>query len=185
MAPGYLPLNFSSKKIWAEAFILCEDFCGEISGDIFQKISSDLFREFGYLNGTCIRRILFLCFRVSREINSRFCSKTQRQMRMLVSCRLVGAHRDGHHHGVSIQISVNLGKKSIPISCLPESWDSLCKFNFFLLPDSELYLVNGFDFYILISFEWRDTENQQYVLFFQFRKAGIQLLSSGPSFNQC
>ena len=106
-------------------------------------------------------------------------------MRMLVSCRLVGAHRDGHQHGVSIQISINLGKKSIPISCLPESWDSLCKFNFFLLPDSELYLVNGFDFYILISFEWRDTENQQYVLFFQFRKAGIQLLSSGPSFNQC
>ena len=35
-------------------------------------------------------------------------------------------------------------------------------FTFFHFPDSGLYLLNGFDF-ILIYFEWRDTENQQYL----------------------
>ena len=32
---------------------------------------------------------------------------------------------------------------------------------FFLFSDSGLNLLNGFDFSILIYFEWRDTENQQ------------------------
>jgi len=30
----------------------------------------------------------------------------------------VGAHPDGHQHGVSIQISINLGKKFLRISCI-------------------------------------------------------------------
>ena len=47
---------------------------------------------------------------VLREINSRFCSKTQWQMFLLVSGRHVGAHLGGHQHGGSIQISINLGK---------------------------------------------------------------------------
>ena len=38
---------------------------------------------------------------------------------------------------------------------------SLCMFTLFLFPDSGLNLLNGFDFFILIYFEWRDTENQQ------------------------
>ena len=116
-----------------------------------------------------LEKVLFLCFWVPREINPRFCSKSQWQMFLLISGRHVGAHLDGHQHGVSIQISINLGRKCIRISCLPESWESLCIFNFFLFPDSELYIVNGFDLY-LIYFEGRDAENQQYVLFFQFRK---------------
>ena len=37
-------------------------------------------------------------------------------MFLLVSGRHVGAHTDGHQHGVSIQISVNLGKKFLRIS---------------------------------------------------------------------
>ena len=37
-------------------------------------------------------------------------------MFLLVSNRHVGAHTDGHQHGVSIQISINLGKKFIRIS---------------------------------------------------------------------
>ena len=36
---------------------------------------------------------------------------------------------------------------------------------FFLFPDSGLNLLNGFDFFILIYFDWRDTENQQFVVF--------------------
>ena len=47
-------------------------------------------------------------FNVSREINSRFCSKTQGQIFLLVSCRHVdGVHLDGHQHGVSIQMALS------------------------------------------------------------------------------
>ena len=72
---------------------------------------------------------LFYGFRVPQGINSRFCSKTQRQMFLLVSGRHVRAHMDGHQHGVSIQISINLGKKTSPHILhkkkkilWPESW---------------------------------------------------------------
>jgi len=37
-------------------------------------------------------------------------------MFLLVSSRHVGAHTDGHQHGVSIQISINLGKNFLCIS---------------------------------------------------------------------
>ena len=37
-------------------------------------------------------------------------------MFLLVSSRHVGAHTDVHQHGVSIQISINLGKKILGIS---------------------------------------------------------------------
>ena len=37
-----------------------------------------------------------------------------------------------------------------------------CISTFFLFPDSGLNLLNGFDFFNLIYFEWRDTENQQF-----------------------
>ena len=43
----------------------------------------------------------------------------------------------------------------------PNLGEGLCIFTSFHFPDSGLYLSNGFDF-ILIFFEWRDTENQQY-----------------------
>ena len=59
-----------------------------------------------------------LRFWVIREINSRFCSKTQWQMFLLVSGRHVGAHVHGHQHGVSIQISINLGKTFLRISSI-------------------------------------------------------------------
>ena len=59
-----------------------------------------------------------LRFWVLREINSPFCSKTQWQMFLLVSSRHVGAHLGGHQHGVSIQISINLGKTFLCISAI-------------------------------------------------------------------
>ena len=37
-------------------------------------------------------------------------------MFQLVSSYQVGAHTDGHQHGVSIQISINLGKKFLRVS---------------------------------------------------------------------
>ena len=75
-------------------------------------------------------------------------------MFLLVSDRHVHAHPDGYHHGVSIQISINLGKKYLGISSCVRNLCGLkfgesqnCIFAFFLFPDSELYLLNGFDFY--------------------------------------
>jgi len=55
-------------------------------------------------------KVFFLCFWVPQEINLRFCSKTLWQRFLLVSGSHVGAHPDGHQHGVSRQISINLGE---------------------------------------------------------------------------
>ena len=52
------------------------------------------------------------------HVNSHFCSKTQWQMFLLLSGRSAGAHLDGHQHGISIQITINLGKTFLCISCL-------------------------------------------------------------------
>ena len=59
-----------------------------------------------------------LRFWVLLEINLRVCSKTQWQMFLLVSGRHVDAHLDGHQHGVSIKISINLGKTFLRISSI-------------------------------------------------------------------
>ena len=44
------------------------------------------------------------------------CSKTRKQMFLLVCVRHVGAHPDELQHGVSIQSSINLGKTFLRIS---------------------------------------------------------------------
>ena len=71
-------------------------------------------------------------------LNSRFYSN----MFLLVSGHHVGAHLDRHQHGVSIQISINLGislhthifrKKNC---CDLNLGKSLCIFTFFLFLDS-------------------------------------------------
>ena len=63
------------------------------------------FWKFGYQNSSCIRKSIILMF--PQTINSRFCSKTQSRMFLLVSSCHIGAHLDQHQHGVSIQISIN------------------------------------------------------------------------------
>ena len=81
----------------------------------------------------------------------------RRQMFLLVSSHRVGAHLDGHQYGVFIQISINLGKKISPYISLKKNCcglnlgESLCIFRFFLLTDSGLYLLNGFDFYFDVA----------------------------------
>ena len=55
-------------------------------------------------------------------------------MFLLVSVRHVGAHLDGHLHGVS--------------------WRGLCIFTSFNLPDCGLYLLNSFDFIHLFWMTW-------------------------------
>ena len=87
-------------------------------------------------------------------------------MFLLVSGRHVDAHLVGHQHGVSIQISINLGNTFLRISSIskiavPESWrESL---HIYLLSFLRFWTssIERFLFFIMIYFEWRDTENQQ------------------------
>ena len=63
-------------------------------------------------------------------------------MFLLVSVRHVGAHPGGHQHGVSIQISINLGKTFLPTSRIrniPSGLnlgEGLCIYIYFLLSPS-------------------------------------------------
>ena len=102
-------------------------------------------------------------------MNSRFCSKTQWQMFLLVSGRHVGAHTDGHQHDVSIQISVNFGKKFPRISRIRKIAVTRILASVFAYLPSFISQILDFTywpvlFFILIYFELRDTENQQFNL---------------------
>ena len=87
-------------------------------------------------------------------------------MFLLVSVRHVGAHPDELQHGVSIQSSINLAKTFPRISCIRTipSTQILAGVFVYLSP----FISQILDFiyqmvliFILIYFEWRDTENQQ------------------------
>ena len=90
-------------------------------------------------------------------------------MFLLVSVRLVGAHPGEHQHGVSMQISISLGKTFLRICRMrniPLTW-ILARVFVYVPP----FISQILDFinwtvliFILIYFEWRDTENQQYRL---------------------
>ena len=100
---------------------------------------SDFFWKFCYLNSFCIGKSIILMFWVPREINSCFCSKTQRQM-----FGHVGTDPDGHQYGFTIQISKILVKKLLRISGIRKiavTWILARVFTFFLSPDYGLYLV--------------------------------------------
>ena len=88
-------------------------------------------------------------------------------MFLLVSVSHVGAHPDELQHGVSIQSSINLGKKFPLISRIRifPSTQILARVFVYLPP----FISQILDFicrmvliFILIYFGWRDTENQQY-----------------------
>ena len=100
-------------------------------------------------------------------MNSRFCSKTRWQMFLLVSVRHVGAHPNGHHHAVFMQISINLGKTFLRISSI---WNIALTWIlarvFAYLPPFIFQILDLICWTVLIFisiyFEWRETENQQY-----------------------
>ena len=107
-------------------------------------------------------------------------------MFLLVFVRHVGAHPGEHQHGVSIQISISLGKTFLRISCIrntPLTW--ILARVFVYVPPFISHILDLIYWTVLIlfwsSFEWRDTENQQYsnkwlaktgekivIIFFQF-----------------
>ena len=86
----------------------------------------------------------------------------------LVSVGHVGAHPDELQHGVSIQSSINLGKTFPRIwsrTRIIPSTQILARVFVYLLP----FISQILDFicrmvliFILIYFEWRESENQQY-----------------------
>jgi len=84
-------------------------------------------------------------------------------MFLLVSGRHVGAHTDGHQHGVSIQISTNLGKKFLRISRIRKiAVARILARVFAYLPSQILdFIYWPVLIFILIYFELPDTENQQ------------------------
>ena len=90
-------------------------------------------------------------------------------MFLLVSVRHVGAHPDGHQHGVSIKSSINLDKTFLRISRIrniPLTW--ILAMVFAHLPPFISQILDLIYWtvliFILIYFEWRDTENRQYGL---------------------
>ena len=86
---------------------------------------------------------------------------------LLVFVHHVGAHPGGHQHGVSIQISTNLGKTFLQISRIRNillTW--ILGRVFVYLPPFISQILNFINWMvlilILIYFEWRNTENQRY-----------------------
>ena len=97
-------------------------------------------------------------------------------MFLLVSVRQVGAQPGEHQHGVSKQISISLGKTFLRISRIRNipllTW-ILARVFVYVPP----FISQILDFiywtvliFILTCFEWRETENQQFLtfLFFSF-----------------
>ena len=90
-------------------------------------------------------------------------------MFLLVSVRHVGAHPNELQHGVSIQSSINLVKHFLgylvyEVFLRPKSWrESLY---IYLLSFPRFWTLSMVLISILIYFEWRDTENQQYASFY-------------------
>ena len=79
-------------------------------------------------------------------------------------------HADEHQHGVSIKISINLGKKKTSPHILRKKHccdlnlgESLCIFTFFLFKILD-FIYRSVLVFILIYFERRDTENHQFRL---------------------
>ena len=91
----------------------------------------------------------------------------------MVSIRHVGAHPSEHQHGVSIQISTSLGKTFLRISRIRNillPW-ILARVSVYVPP----FISHILDLicwtvliFILIHFEWGDTENQQLFFFLVF-----------------
>ena len=103
-------------------------------------------------------------------------------MFLLVSVRHVGAHPDELQHGVSIQSSINSGKTFPRISRIRiiPSTQILARVFVYLLP----FIFQILDFicptvlvFILIYFEWRDNENQQFLV---IRGGGVPSDSPNP-----
>ena len=94
---------------------------------------------------------------LEKVLNSRFYSEFQRQMILMVS---------SHHGGIPMQISINLGKTFPHISWIRKAEVTWILARVFAYLPSFFSEILDFIYwtvliFILIYFEWRDTENQQ------------------------
>ena len=90
-------------------------------------------------------------------------------MFLLVSGHHLGARADGHQHGVSIQISINLGKKFLRICHIRKIAVTRILARVFAYLPSFISQILDFIYwpvliFILIYFKLRDTENQQFTI---------------------
>jgi len=113
-------------------------------------------------------------------------------MFLLVSGRHVGAHTDGHQHGVSLQISRNLGKKFLHVSRIRKITVTRILARVFVYLPSFISQILDFIYwpaliFILIYFELRDTENQQFAGYWspgftaRFRARGYAARTCAPT----
>ena len=88
-------------------------------------------------------------------------------MFLLISGRHVGAHVyvDGHQHGVSIQISIKLGKTFLRITRLRKIAVIWILAKVFAYLPASFFQILDFIYWTAFIFIliWRDTENQQYL----------------------
>ena len=104
----------------------------------------------------------FLQFKQFKYWKRCLCVRSESLLFSLISDRHVGAHANGHQHGVSIMSSINLCEMFRQITqerCVVQTWDVEIVFliMFYSIYSYQLLALNGFEF---ISW-WRDSENQQ------------------------
>ena len=87
-------------------------------------------------------------------------------MFLLVSGRHVGAHPDGHQHGVSIQISINLGKTLLRITRELKTAETWFLAKLFILQSSIISQILEFIYWTvtIFSFDHMTDENREYYL---------------------
>ena len=121
------------------------------------------FGQFGYLVSLCIRKSIILMISRDKftllEPDSVICF-------CWFPASIVGVHADGLQLGVSLQVSLNLSKTFLRISCIRKlavTWILVRGFAY--LPS---FLSQILDFiywtvliFISICFEWRDTKSRQ------------------------
>ena len=164
-APDSAIKLWKSWKLWKSSCLIDSiDFVYFLFLSLARFIASRsfYFGEFGYLNSSCIRkRIVLMLLSSSRD-------KFTLLLQNWVTDVSVGAHPDVLSNDVSIQISINLGKTFLGITCLRKmaaTWLLAKAWDIYLA--SFVSQILDFTYwtaliFTLIYFEWRNTENQQF-----------------------
>ena len=157
-----LPLN--SKRLSDAAFTRTAERA-------FTLVKNDYFGEFGYLSSSCIIKHIILMFLSSSTINSRFCSKPQLQMFLLVpSAAMLEPIRMAPTWRLpAIQISISCLRKTTVTWILA----SCCAYLSSFLPLILDFIYSKALILISIYFEWRDNENQQFPVEQQYEDISV------------
>ena len=85
-------------------------------------------------------------------------------MFLLVSDHHVGAHPDGHQHGISIQISINLGDILLPVAHKLKTAETWFLARLFILQSSIISQILEFIYwmFMMFSFDHMTDENREF-----------------------